>query len=113
MRTLIICTASLLLLSACATAPSDIQPAKQAAGIYSGLTLDQLRTEERRLQRDLDEAARKQEQTRTKDAWGMAFLLLPVSSMAGSNNAKGIAEIKGKLLAVRDEIESRERTAKN
>ena len=100
----VIALAIVSLVSGCATAPENIAPAYVSHLAYMQYTVEQLGQEEARLQAALSTSSDAQRKARSNDTLGVIFLGLPVSSLAGSNQASNVARIKGELEAVQKAI---------
>lgn len=89
-----------LLLSACATAPSQIAAIYVMPGPYRDLNCEQLAAERARVSGLLDRAVHSQERARTWDTAGVLMVGLPVATMAGGNRRGEIADYRGQINAI-------------
>lgn len=90
------CLALIGLLAACAAKPEDIQSAYISPTTYQGWSCQQLQAEAVRIDNALTRASALQTKARSNDTAGVILLGLPVSSLAGSNVAPQIADLKGR-----------------
>jgi len=100
-RSAILCASLLALaISACASRPDSIAPAPVSATEYQGLSCSELTTLLGEKRNALREAERQQNRAATGDAIGVFLVLLPVSSVFGSDNEGVVAQYKGEVLAL-------------
>jgi len=88
------------LLSACAKRPDAIAPAPVPADMYSGLSCAQASAEYQKVTAEVEAFSRKQSGAATGDAIGVFLVLVPVSTLTGSNVEGELATSKGKKLAL-------------
>lgn len=91
---------AILLLTACASRPDAIAPAPVSATEYEGLSCSQLSSMLGEKRDSLREAERQQNRAATGDAIGVFLVLLPVSTVFGSDNEGVVAQYKGEVLAL-------------
>jgi len=91
---------AVLLLGACASRPDAIAPAPVSATEYEGFSCSQLTTMLNEKRDSLREAERQQNRAATGDAIGVFLVLLPVSTVFGSDNEGVVAQYKGEVLAM-------------
>lgn len=92
--------AAILLIGACASRPDAIAPAPVSAAEYEGLSCSQLSSMLGEKRDSLREAERQQNRAATGDAIGVFLVLLPVSTVFGSDNEGVVAQYKGEVLAL-------------
>lgn len=108
-------TAALLVaamgLSACATPPSEIQPAFVSTAQYSGYSCSALNAEAIRVNRELQAATGRQQQAANNDATMTAVALILFWPAAffidGDNNAPQVAQLMGEANAISEVARSR------
>lgn len=105
MKKLLLIAAIAASVSACASRPGSIAPVSVSASEYKGRSchgtkgmLDDKRTRYAALDRQQKQAA-------LGDAFGVFFLLVPVSSMLGQDQEAAIAQTKGEIAALERAIE--------
>jgi hypothetical protein len=100
-------TATLVLfLTSCANSPSSIAPASVASAEYDHLSCDQLAAKLSSVSASLEDAIEKQNSAQAADAFTVFLILIPVSALAGDNEAE-VARYKGEKLALQRSIERR------
>jgi hypothetical protein len=100
-RSTILCTSLLALtISACASRPDSIAPTPVSATEYQGLSCSQITSLLAEKRESLREAERQQNRAATGDAVGVFLVLLPVSTIFGSDNEGVVAQYKGEVLAL-------------
>lgn len=87
-------------LVACASRPDSIAPATVSANEYQGLSCSELTRHLGEKRESLREAERQQNRAATGDAVGVFLVLLPVSTIFGSDNEGVVAQYKGEVLAL-------------
>ena len=91
---------ALLALSACAQGPKAIAPVPAPSGFYDRLSCSQAQAQRNKIQTDLAALETKQRGAVVGEAIGVFLVLVPVSSLTGSNVAGELGAEKGKLQAV-------------
>ena len=99
LRTTAVAGACLVLLSACATASSDVQPTFQSAAVYNDLSCEQIAVKINEISRRVNEVSGKQDAKRKTDQaatgvgaivfWPALFLL------ATPGHKRELSELKG------------------
>ncbi|HVY86155.1 MAG TPA: hypothetical protein VG943_13555 [Caulobacterales bacterium] len=103
MKSVWIATALALAVSACATAPDRIVARPADAGVYAGLSCDQLASQQNDVQNALSGYEAAQRRTRRVDQVGVALVFLPIGSLTGGNHARQIADLRGRSEALHDQ----------
>jgi starvation-inducible outer membrane lipoprotein len=99
--------ASLLVLTACATAPEKVKPSYVAPSKFSGMSCPGLRHQQNILVAKVNTLSKSQRNARNGDIVGVALIGLPISSIAGADKEKELSRARGELLAVGEKIKSR------
>lgn len=89
-----------LALAACAKRPDAVAPAAMPAGMYSNMSCSQARQEYQKVSTEVEALSRKQAGAATGDAIGVFLVLVPVSSVTGSDVEGELATAKGRKLAL-------------
>jgi hypothetical protein len=97
---LILLIAAGLTLVGCAKKPESISASYVSEHNYLAMDCGTLAEEAGRLDSAYSTAATQQNNARTNDMVGVAFLGLPVSSLSGDNIAPEIARLKGEQQAI-------------
>lgn len=84
-----------LAITGCAASPASIAPAYVSELQFQGYSCEQIASEQSRVEAALASASAQQTRARGNDAWGVALLGLPVSTLSGGNVADQIAQLKG------------------
>lgn len=91
----LITLSAIMVITACAQKPEDIQSAYVSPTTYNGWSCSQLQAEATRIDNALVRASTQQTKARSNDTAGVILLGLPVSSLSGGNVAPQIADLKG------------------
>ncbi len=89
-----------LAITACASRPDSIAPTNVSATEYQGMNCTQTTALLAEKRDALREAERQQNRAATGDTIGVFLVLLPVSSIFGSDNEGVVAQYKGEVLAL-------------
>ncbi len=92
--------AAAVALTACAQSPDAIAPVAMPAGMFSGTSCVDARSEQASTAARLAALSAQQQSAVTGDALGVILIGVPVSSLAGGDKAGLIATEKGQLLAL-------------
>jgi len=79
----------------CAASPASIAPAYVSELQFQQYSCEQIAAEQSRIEAALAASSAQQNRARSNDAWGVALLGLPVSTLSGGNVADQIAHLKG------------------
>lgn len=99
MRNVVLMTALCLSTMACAKRPDAIAPVA-LGDAYSGSSCSQARADLLTEKANLEALSAAQNQAATGDAIGVFLVLVPVSTLTGSDKEGEIAASKGKILAL-------------
>ncbi len=88
----------------CAPLPDQIEPLPIASDVYKGMSCDELRNATYSLNSSLHDLTRFQQQSATQDMLNVAVLGIPTSKLTGYDRTKEIADVKGRLAAVEQEL---------
>lgn len=91
-------------LSACATAPGDVQADYVSPAAYRGMSCADLAAEDARISAALEQLNNRQWRTRRVDQVSVAIIGLPLGSLTGRNRSAAIAEQKGAQQTVRAQM---------
>lgn len=89
-----------LLLAGCAKQPGDIVAVSVPTDSYMQMSCPQLTTQKADKALELDGLSNKQAETANRDAAWMTIVHVPMASMAGGDNSKKIAQLKGEVTAI-------------
>lgn len=95
---LVVCMAGVL--SDCAKSPDSIAALPVPDVIYENRTCEQLRVQKAEAAIALATVSSQQSNAATSDAWGVALVGLPLSSMTGNDVSGKVAEAKGRVAAI-------------
>lgn len=96
--------ALVLTVTACAKSPSSIAPVSMA-GMYDNISCKKARTMLEQERQTLASLEAQQRSAQTGDAIGVFLILVPVSSLTGSDREGAIATSKGKTLALEARVQ--------
>ena len=95
---------AVVLISGCASDPATIAPISINPAIYQGWSCNQLRQEKASQSASLEILVAQQVRAQEGDALGVFLIGLPTSSMSGNDKESEIANARGQLAAIEQNL---------